>query len=115
MTIKQTALEAIGGRVPRGMGAQAQTVLDALVEREQVMSDNIIESGVALGATRDQVSAILAEAGMHLSPVNDDAAGGDFEDRLARIEAKLDKAIEKGKAVRDDLRARGYLPRRGRR
>lgn len=115
-TIKDTALGAIGGRVPRGMGAKAQTALDALVEREQVMSDNIIEAGVALGATRDQVAAILADAGMHLSPAQDEAGvtEANHDDVLAAVQAldaKVDKAIAKGKEHVAHLRDRGYLPR----
>lgn len=116
-TIKETALGAIGGRVPRGMGAKGQTALDALVEREQVMADEIVEAGVSLGATRDQVASILAEVGMHMRPT-EPAAGGTAADgevvaRLESIESKLDKAIEAGKHVRSWARRQGY--RKGRR
>lgn len=64
-TIKETALAAVGGRVPRGMGAKAQVAVDALVAREQAMFEDIVEAGVGLGASRDQVHGILTEAGMH--------------------------------------------------
>lgn len=111
-TIKQTAMDAFGGRIPRGWGGRVQAVHDALVEREQVMSDNIIEAGVALGATRDQVAAILADAGMHMSPANDEVEVTDVQAQLDRIEAKVDKAIERGKNALRWARTQGY--RKGR-
>jgi hypothetical protein len=120
-TIKDTALAAIGGRVPRGMGTTAQTALDALIEREQVMADEIIEAGVALGATRDQVAAVVANAGMHMSDYTDDDGGdsgtAEILARFDALEAKVDKAIAKGRDALAWAKTQGYgrTTRRGRR
>lgn len=100
MSIKDTALAAVGGRVPRGMGARAQAAVDALEAREQAMFEEIVEAGVELGATRDTVHDILVEAGM--TPPEDDCAEavdeavGGLAARVAALEARVDDAIARG-------------------
>lgn len=99
-TIRETAMEALGGRLPRGTTTKAQAVLDALEARESEMFDNIVEAGVGLGATRDQVVEILRDAGLTGGPQSHADAVADHEDpvgvlarALDRIEQRLDHAL----------------------
>lgn len=78
-TIKDTALGCYDGRIPRGQGAKAQEVVDCLVAREQEMFSAIVEKGVALGKSRDEIHAFLVEIGMHAPEAGLAAAeGGDY-------------------------------------
>jgi len=84
-TIRQTALAAVGGRVPRGLGSQAQAALAAVEAREKEMFEDIVEDGVSLGATRDQVYSILVSAGM--TPPDEPASGD--TDRVSTLEGQV--------------------------
>jgi hypothetical protein len=108
-TIRETALACYGGRLPRGTGAKAQEVLDCLVAREQEMFESLVEAGVALGATRDQVHLALADAGMHAPPtpwLPGEVDGGDIGNRLSALERKVDDAIRRGEQAIRRLRRR---------
>lgn len=94
-TIRETALACYGGRLPRGTGAKAQEVLDCLVARENDIFTSLVEAGVAFGLTRDQVHLALVEAGMEAPPENFADDQTVYDDRLAALEAKVDKAIAK--------------------
>lgn len=107
-TIRETALACYGGRLPRGTGAKAQEVLDCLVAREHEIAENLIEAGVGLGATRDQVHLALVEAGMEVPEANAAEAEGIDGDRLSALEAKVDRAIATGERLVRWARRKGF-------
>lgn len=94
-TIRETALAAVGGRVPRGAGTQAQAALAAVTAREQEMFEDLVEAGVGLGASRDQVHRILVDVGMTEPERNVSASGNDDDIRsiLDNLVAKVDHAL----------------------
>jgi hypothetical protein len=105
-TIRETALACFGGRLPRGTGAKAQEVLDCLIAREHEIAENLIEAGVGLGATRDQVHLALVEAGME---VPDQTTAAEFDgDRMAALEAKVDEALAVGKRLVKWAKRQGF-------
>lgn len=95
-TIRETALAAAGGRVPRGMGRQAQAAVDALEAREQAMFEEIVEAGVSLGATRAQVRDILVTVGLS-APAEDVAVDEEIPAWGQALIAKVDGAIAEGR------------------
>lgn len=105
-TIRETALECYGGRLPRGTGAKAQEVLDCLVAREQAMFGDLVEQAVGFGVSRDQAHLALVNAGMHApDPTPAPEAGtpehaASLEERLSSLEhmvaSGLDYARSKG-------------------
>lgn len=105
-TIRETALAAVGGRVPRGVGTQARAALQAVEAREQEMFQDIVEDGVALGATRDQVAHILRAAGMTapVEPVTVESTDSQVTS-LQQAVARLSEKVEAGLAF---ARRRGY-------
>lgn len=92
-TIRETALAAVGGRVPRGQGTQAQAAVDALEGREKEMFAEIVEAGVGLGGSRDEIHQLLVDVGMTAPDVDADG-GDDCDEAVGGLHARFD-ALEK--------------------
>jgi hypothetical protein len=117
-TIIETALEAVGRPVPDRYQAVAQRVQNALENRERNMFDDIVEAGVELGATRDQVHLILVNAGM-TTPLEVVDAHGDPGDEHAEVMAaigaindRIDRLVGKAQHALTWARGQGYRPGR---
>lgn len=106
-TIRETAMEALGGRLPRGTDrTKAQTVLDALIAREREMFDCLIEKGVELGATRDQVHDVLVDCGF-TAPTHVDRTA-DADDPVGVLARAVDDLSATVRSLVGFARGKGY-------
>jgi hypothetical protein len=91
-TINDTVATALRNTNLAGYVQQAQPVVNALVEREQVIYTGLVEAGVALGASKAQVEQALNGLGVHAPAAPaaaENAEGGDIAATLREINAKL--------------------------
>lgn len=113
-TISETVLGTLRERGYGQYSSYATPVIDALVQREASIVDNIMEFATAQGLSREQAREACRTAGLSVpdpepTPITQgQEGGGDLAATLARIEAGMNSMNQQVSSLTRFARDNGY-------